>query len=187
MGFDMNLTNHFLIAMPAMADPYFSKSLTFICEHNEHGALGLVVNRPIDLTLKSLFEQVELEIEDPRLGGLPVYFGGPVQMDRGFVLHKPIGEWQSTLSVEGEVGLTTSKDILEALGRGRGPSDILVTLGYAGWAPGQLEHEIQQNGWLTVRAQSSIIFDMPAEERYPAAMQILGIDFANLSEDAGHA
>lgn len=183
----MNLTNHFLIAMPAMADPYFAKTLTFICEHNDQGALGLVVNRPIDLTLKALFEQVELELTNPSLTELPVYFGGPVQMDRGFVLHQPIGEWQSTLAVEGEVGLTTSKDILEALGKGRGPEKVLVTLGYAGWAPGQLEHEISQNGWLTVRALPSIIFEVPAEERYPAAMQMLGVDFANLSEDAGHA
>lgn len=183
----MNLTNHFLIAMPAMADPYFAKTLTFICEHNEQGALGLVVNRPIDLTLQALFEQIELELHDPNLSDLPVYFGGPVQMDRGFVLHQPIGQWQSTLVVEGEVGLTTSKDILDALGKGNGPGKVLVTLGYAGWAPGQLEHEIGQNGWLTVHAKPTVIFEMPAEERYAAAMQMLGVDFASLSQDAGHA
>lgn len=183
----MNLTNHFLIAMPAMADPYFAKTLTFICEHNDQGALGLVVNRPIDLTLQSLFEQVDLELSDPALAGIPVHFGGPVQTDRGFVLHQPIGEWQSTLSVEGEVGLTTSKDILEALGRGRGPSRVLVTLGYAGWAPGQLEHEISQNGWLTVRAKPAVMFDLPAEERLAAAMEMLGVDFGSLSDQAGHA
>ena len=183
----MNLTNHFLIAMPAMADPYFAKTLTFICEHNEQGALGVVINRPIDLTLQTLFEQIELELRSPDLVDLPVYFGGPVQMDRGFVLHQPIGEWQSTLVVEGEVGLTTSKDILDALGKGNGPQKVLVTLGYAGWAPGQLEHEIGQNGWLTVRAKPHVIFEIPAEERYVAAMQMLGVDFASLSEDAGHA
>ncbi len=183
----MNLTNHFLIAMPAMADPYFAKTLTFICEHSEQGALGVVVNRPIDLTLQALFEQVDLKLHDPELVSLPVYFGGPVQMDRGFVLHQPIGEWQSTLRVGDEVGLTTSKDILEALGKGEGPSKVLVTLGYAGWQPGQLEHEISQNGWLTVRSRPSVIFDLPAEERYAAAMQILGVDFASLSEHAGHA
>lgn len=183
----MNLTNHFLIAMPAMADPYFAKTLTFICEHNDQGALGLVVNRPIDLTLQALFEQVDLELNDPSLVNLPVHFGGPVQMDRGFVLHQPIGEWQSTLSVEGEIGLTTSKDILDALGTGRGPERVLVTLGYSGWAPGQLEHEIGQNGWLTVRARPSVMFELPAEERLPAAMEMLGIDFASLSDQAGHA
>jgi putative transcriptional regulator len=183
----MNLTNHFLIAMPAMADPYFAKTLTFICEHNDQGALGLVVNRPIDLTLQALFEQVDLELNDPALVNLPVHFGGPVQMDRGFVLHQPIGAWQSTLSVEGKIGLTTSRDILDALGTGRGPERVLVTLGYAGWAPGQLEHEIGQNGWLTVLARPSVMFELPAEERLPAAMEMLGIDFASLSDQAGHA
>ena len=183
----MNLTNHFLIAMPAMADPYFAKTLTFICEHNDQGALGVVVNRPIDLTLQALFEQVDLELNDPALVNLPVHFGGPVQMDRGFVLHQPIGDWQSTLSVDGEIGLTTSRDILDALGTGRGPERVLVTLGYAGWAPGQLEHEIGQNGWLTVRARASVMFELPPEERLPAAMEMLGIDFASLSDQAGHA
>jgi putative transcriptional regulator len=183
----MNLTNHFLIAMPAMADPYFAKTLTFICEDNDQRALGLVINRPIDLTLQALFEQVDLELNEPSLINLPVHFGGPVQMDRGFVLHQPIGDWQSTLSVEGEIGLTTSRDILDALGTGRGPERVLVTLGYAGWAPGQLEHEIGQNGWLTVRARPSVMFELPAEERLPAAMEMLGIDFASLSDQAGHA
>ncbi|MES2353508.1 MAG: YqgE/AlgH family protein [Pseudomonadota bacterium] len=183
----MNLTNHFLIAMPAMADPYFGKSLTFICEHNDQGALGVVVNRPVDMTLKALFEQIDVGLTDPSLVELPVYFGGPVQMDRGFVLHQPIGEWQSTLVIENTVGLTTSKDILQALGDGHGPDKVLVSLGYAGWAPGQLEHEISQNGWLTVQAQPSVIFDLPSEERYAAAMQMLGVDFASLSEEVGHA
>ncbi|MGH8677587.1 MAG: YqgE/AlgH family protein, partial [Burkholderiales bacterium] len=149
---NVNLTNHFLIAMPNMVDPYFAKSLTFVCEHNEQGALGLVVNRPTEMTLGALFDQVEIPLEDSDLARLPVYFGGPVQVDRGFVLHRPVGGWQSTLSVSGEVGLTTSKDILQALSQGDGPSrgDILVSLGYSGWAPGQLEQELKQNAWLTV-------------------------------------
>jgi putative transcriptional regulator len=183
----VNLTNHFLIAMPNMVDPYFAKSLTYICEHNEQGALGLVVNRPIEMTLSTLFERLSLPLSSERLGGEPVYFGGPVQTDRGFVLHQPIGQWQSTLSVRDSVGLTTSKDVLEAVGQGGGPSKILVTLGYSGWAAGQLENEIRQNAWLTVEAKNGIIFDMPAEERLPAAMQLLGVDFAKLSEEAGHA
>ena len=183
----MNLTNHFLLAMPSMADPYFNKSLTYICEHTEQGALGVVINRPIDLKLKTLFEQIDVKLNDDSLVELPVYFGGPVQTDRGFVLHQPIGHWQSTLVVENEVGLTTSKDILEALANGEGPQNVLVTLGYAGWAPGQLEHEISKNGWLTVRSLPKVIFDIPPEERYAAAMQMLGIDFANLSEQVGHA
>lgn len=183
----INLTHHFLIAMPSMADPYFAKTLTYVCEHNEQGALGLVINRPIDMTLQSLFEQISVTLEPSELRNLPVLFGGPVQMDRGFVLHRPVGGWQSTMPVRDDIGLTTSKDILQAVGRGEGPQRLLVTLGYAGWAPGQLEQEITQNAWLTVAARPDVIFELPAEERLPAAMELLGIDFASLSEDAGHA
>jgi len=170
-----------------MVDPYFAKSLTYICEHNDQGALGVVVNRPIDLSLQALFERINLQLEPHELRDLPVYFGGPVQTDRGFVLHQPIGEWHSTLNVRGSLGLTTSKDILEAVGKGSGPAKMLVTLGYSGWAAGQLEHELGQNAWLTVEAGEQIIFDLPAEEKLPAAMELLGVDFASLSEDAGHA
>jgi putative transcriptional regulator len=183
----VNLTHHFLIAMPSMADPHFAKSLTYICEHNDQGALGLVVNRPIGMTLSSLFEQINIPLGDSALRASPVHFGGPVQIDRGFVLHRPLGSWASTLPIDDDLGLTTSKDILEAVGRGEGPQNVLVTLGYAGWSPGQLENELSQNAWLTVRADVSVIFDMPAEERLPAAMQLLGIDFSRLSDDVGHA
>ena len=183
----INLTHHFLIAMPSMADPYFARSLTYLCEHNEQGALGVVVNRPIDMTLQALFERLALTLNDHELADAPIYFGGPVQTDRGFVLHSPAGNWQSTLRVGDAVGLTTSKDILEAVGRGDGPRRMLVTLGYAGWSPGQLEHELSQNAWLTVEAQDAILFDIPAEERLPAAMELLGIDYARLADDAGHA
>jgi putative transcriptional regulator len=189
----IDLTHHFLIAMPNMADPYFSRSLTYICEHNDQGALGLVINRPIDMTLQALFERLSLTLRDGEYKDAPIVFGGPVQTDRGFVLHAPAGNWQQTLRV-GEAsglttanGLTTSKDILEAVGRGEGPARMLVTLGYAGWSPGQLEHELSQNAWLTVEAQDGIIFDTPAEERLPAAMELLGIDFATLQDEAGHA
>jgi putative transcriptional regulator len=184
---NVNLTGHFLIAMPSMADPHFAKSLTFICEHNDQGALGLVVNRPIDMTLQSLFEQLGIEQTEHSMDSLPVHFGGPVQTDRGFVLHEPVGRWQSTLAVNGNVGLTTSKDILEAVSKGEGPRNLLVTLGYAGWAPGQLEHELRQNAWLTVAAQTQILFGMPFEDRLAAAMELLGVDFAKLSDAAGHA
>jgi len=183
----VNLTGHFLIAMPNMADPYFSRSLTYVCEHNQQGALGLVVNRPIDLTLAALLKQVSIPCTQPILEHVPVHFGGPVQVDRGFVLHHPVGEWQSTLSVNGDIGLTTSKDILLAVGRGEGPRKLFVTLGYAGWAPGQLENELSQNAWLTVLASAEVLFDMPTEERLVAAMQLLGVDFARLSDEAGHA
>ena len=183
----MNLAQHFLIAMPAMADPHFARSLTFICEHNDQGALGIVVNRPIEMNLQSLLEQVSIPLESSTLKSVPVHFGGPVQVDRGFVLHTPLGQWQSTLAVSTEIGLTTSKDILQAVARGEGPGKLLVTLGYAGWAPGQLEHELAQNAWLTVQARPDVIFDLPAEGRLPAAMSLLGIDFASLSEQAGHS
>jgi len=186
-----NLTNHFLIAMPSMADPYFAKTLTYICEHNDQGALGIVVNRPIDLTLQALFERLSLNLKNSPLANAPIYFGGPVQTDRGFVLHVPAGDWQSTLKVTGGVrdpiGLTTSKDILEAVGRGEGPSKMLVTLGYSGWSAGQIEHELTQNAWLTVEAKDAIIFDTPSEERLPAAMELLGLDYARLADQAGHA
>ena len=187
----INLTNHFLIAMPNMADPYFSRTLTYVCEHNEHGALGIVVNRPIDMTLQALFERLSLTMKDPARADAPIYFGGPVQTDRGFVLHEPAGDWQATLKVpgasSGTIGLTTSKDILEAVGRGEGPAKLLVSLGYAGWSAGQIEHELKQNAWLTVEAKDAILFDLPADERLPAAMQLLGLDYARLADHAGHA
>jgi len=183
----VNLTHHFLIAMPNMADPHFSKTLTYICEHNEQGALGLVVNRPIDMTLSRLLEQVSIPVAAVKCTAIPIHFGGPVQTDRGFVLHEPLGQWQSTLAINDGIGLTTSKDILEAVARGEGPRQMLVTLGYAGWAPGQLEHELAQNAWLTVAARHDVIFDLPAEERLPAAMDMLGVNYASLSEHAGHA
>jgi putative transcriptional regulator len=187
----VNLTGHFLIAMPSMVDPNFARSLTYVCEHNENGALGLVVNRPTDMSLQTLLERISLSGQLNSLGAVPVYFGGPVQPDRGFVLHKPVGNWQSTLSVGGVIGLTTSRDILEAVGNGGGPSGILVTLGYSGWAPGQLENELGQNAWLTVTSgadsMTGVIFDMPAEQRLPAAMRLLGIDLTSLSDEVGHA
>lgn len=182
-----NLSHHFLIAMPAMTDPYFAKSLTYVCEHNDQGAMGIVVNRPISLTLSELFAQINMPLKPAELEDVLVHFGGPVQTDRGFVLHEPNGAWQSTLHINDRVGLTTSKDILQALGEGRGPHHLLVTLGYAGWSEGQLEQEISQNAWLSVPADERIMFDLPAEKRLPAAMALLGIDYATLSEEAGHA
>jgi putative transcriptional regulator len=183
----VNLTDNFLIAMPALEDPYFSNALVYICEHNENGAMGIIVNRPIDLTLAGLFEKIDIKLEADLLADLPVYFGGPVQLDRGFVLHRPVGLWQSTLVVNSEVGLTSSRDVLASVGSSGLPGEILVTLGYAGWDAGQLENELAQNSWLTVPAQASILFDLPPEERLPAAMQKLGISFTQLSDVAGHA
>jgi putative transcriptional regulator len=188
---NVSLTNHFLIAMPAMADPNFARTLTYICEHNGEGALGIIVNRPIDMNLATLFERVDIPLEGveaiANFAGMPVYFGGPVQTDRGFVLHRPSGEWQSSLKVDEEIALTSSRDILQAMGETGEPREVLVTLGYAGWSAGQLEWELSQNAWLTVAAKPQIIFDLPPEERLAAAMQLLGVDFANLSDTAGHA
>jgi putative transcriptional regulator len=184
---NVNLTDHFLIAMPAMTDPYFAKSLTYVCEHSEQGALGVVINKPIEMTLKMLLDQVGIELEAEEHAEELVHFGGPVQMDRGFVLHQPVGEWMSTLAVNDSVALTTSKDVLEAVGRGQGPYKLLVSLGYAGWAAGQLEQELAQNAWLTVPASAAIIFDLPWEQRLTAAMQLLGVDLASLADGAGHA
>ena len=183
----VNLTDNFLIAMPALEDPYFSNSLVYVCEHNENGALGIIVNRPIDMNLAGLLEKIDIKLEAESLADLPVYFGGPVQLDRGFVLHRPVGKWQSTLAVNGDVGLTSSRDVLASVGSAGLPSEIIVTLGYAGWSAGQLEEEIAQNSWLTVAANPSILFDLPPEERLPAAMQKLGISFSQLSDVAGHA
>ena len=149
--------------------------------------MGIVVNRPISLTLSELFAQINMPLNQNDLEDMPIHFGGPVQTDRGFVLHEPNGQWQSTLHINDKVGLTTSKDILQAVGEGVGPRHLLVTLGYAGWSEGQLEQEISQNAWLSVPADARILFDMPAEERLPAAMALLGIDYATLSEEAGHA
>lgn len=170
-----------------MVDPNFARTLTYICEHNDQGAMGIVVNRPIDMTLGALFAQVEVKLTTADLAARPVYYGGPVRSDRGFVLHAPAGEWSSSLRVSDDLALTTSRDVLEAIGSGGGPTRLLVTLGYAGWAAGQLEHELAQNAWLTVAAQSDILFELPAEQRLSAAMQLLGVDFARLQDVAGHA
>jgi putative transcriptional regulator len=184
---DFNLTHHFLIAMPAMQEGVFAGTLTYICEHNENGALGIVVNRPISLTLGEMFDQVNIPLHQPKLAKMPVHFGGPVQTERGFVLHDTSKNWESTLRINDKLALTTSKDILEAIGAGQGPRNMIITLGYAGWDQGQLEHEITENTWLTVPASERILFDLPAEERLAAAMELLGVSYANLMEDAGHA
>ena len=186
----INLTNQFLIAMPGMGDNTFSGAVVYLCEHTEKGALGLVINKPIDIKLKNLFEKVELPLEIESLADQPVYFGGPVQTERGFVLHDRspgAAPYSSTLSIPGGLEMTTSKDVLEALSNGGGPKRLLVTLGYSGWAAGQLEDELGRNGWLTVDASPEIIFDTPVEQRYARAVSLLGFDPAMLSLQAGHA
>ena len=187
----INLTNQFLIAMPGMAEGAFAGSVVYLCQHTETGALGLVINKPTDIQPKHLFEKVEPSLDTPSLAEQPVYFGGPVQTERGFVLHERVGDepspYSSTLSIPGGLDMTTSKDVLEALSHGAGPKRLLVTLGYSGWAAGQLEDEIGRNGWLTVDATPEIIFDTPVDKRYDRALSLLGIDPMMLSQDAGHA
>jgi putative transcriptional regulator len=189
----INLTNHFLIAMPGLSDELFGRSVVFMCEHSERGALGLVINKPSDFLLPRLFEKVDLSLGREDLAVLPVFQGGPVQTERGFVLHEAIsggdGEsvYASTLSIPGGLEMTTSKDVLEAMSLGAGPRKVFVTLGYASWGQGQLESEITENSWLTVEADTSLIFDAPVEERYERAMALLGLQPWMLSPDAGHA
>jgi putative transcriptional regulator len=181
------LRGHFLVAMPGMTDPRFARSLIYLCEHSDQGAMGIVVNKPTDMTLGTLFERVELANPDNELAGQPVLFGGPVQLDRAFVLHKPAKPWQATMKIANNIALTSSKDILEAVGSETAPRSMLVALGYAGWVPGQLDNEILQNAWLSVPADDEILFDLPYEERLPAALAKLGIGFDRLSDVAGHA
>ena len=187
----IDLTNQFLIAMPGMADGTFDGAVVYLCEHTENGALGLVINKPIDIKLKNLFEKVELKLDRHELGEQPVYFGGPVQTERGFVLHEKRAagsvQYSSTMSVRGGLEMTTSKDVLEAMADGSGPHKVLVTLGYSGWEAGQLEDELGRNGWLTVDADPAVIFDTPIEQRYNRAVGLLGIDPRMLSQEAGHA
>lgn len=180
-----DFSNQFLLAMPGMVEGALAGTVIFVCEHTPRGALGLVINRPTDLTLALLFERIDLTLEIGPVDD-PVFFGGPVQTDRGFVLHAPAGEYTSSIRL-GELALTTSRDVLQAVADGNGPSRMLVTLGYAGWGAGQLESEMAQNAWLSVDAEAHIIFDTPAEERYPAALKLLGIDPVMLAGEAGHA
>jgi putative transcriptional regulator len=187
----IDLTNQFLIAMPGMADETFAGTVVYLCEHTEKGALGLVINKPIDIKLKNLFEKVELSLDREELAEQPVYFGGPVQTERGFVLHEKLGEtasaYSSTMSIPGGLEMTTSKDVLEAMANGAGPKKVLITLGYSGWQAGQLEEELARNGWLTVDADPQVIFDTPIEKRYDRALSLLGFDPRMLSQQVGHA
>ncbi len=185
------LTNQLLVAMPSLADPNFAQTVTLICEHTAKGALGIILNRPLGMALGDVFRQLALEPGDERLREQPVLRGGPVQQDRGFVLHPPAASepepWDSTLKVSPTLHVTTSRDILSSMARGAGPAQAVVALGYAGWDAGQLEDEIRSNAWLTVPVDDSIIFATPFEQRWQAAANLLGIDFGRLSNQAGHA
>ena len=192
----INLTNHFLIAMPGMQDEAFSRSVVYVCEHGERGALGLIINKPSDINLKALFDKVELPLLREDLLNTPVFQGGPMQTEHGFVLHEPIfaladkpdeSIFASTMAIPGGLEMTTSKDVLEALSTGAGPRKVLVTLGYSAWGQGQLESELGENSWLTVGADNAVIFDTPVEQRYDKALLLLGLEAWMLSTEAGHA
>lgn len=181
------LTNQFLIAMPSLADPNFSHTVTYICDHTPQGAMGIILNRPTELTFADLLEQLDIEPADEDIANITVYHGGPVQIERGFVLHQPIGDWDSTLVVTENIGLTMSQDIIEAIAGGVGPNKYHVALGYAGWGDGQLEEEILSNAWLNGPADEVIVFDEPAARRWQAAASALGIELNLMSPDVGHA
>lgn len=173
--------------MPGMLDPNFSSTVTLICEHNAEGALGIVVNRPMNLNLGGLFEQLAVEDADAEASRIPVFDGGPVARERGFVLHNPESRFESSVAVSPDIQLTLSRDILDAIAAGKGPAKSLVALGYAGWQPGQLEAEMLANTWLSVPATPEIVFDVPFSERWMSAARILGVDISRLSPHAGHA
>jgi putative transcriptional regulator len=182
-----NLTNHFLIAMPGLADPNFEKTVTYVCAHNEDGAMGITINRPLDLVLEEVLQQMQLEATTEAIANTVVYQGGPVQIDRGFVLHNPRSGWDSSISISQHIDMTTSRDVLKAIAEGEGPEDCLIALGYSGWGAGQLENEIRQNAWLSGPANSDIIFRTPVHQRWEMAARALGVDLDLISSDVGHA
>lgn len=183
----LDLTNHFLIAMPQMADPNFQQTVTYVCAHGPDGAMGIVINRPLAMPLGEVLSQMNLVPDDERVNGITVFDGGPVQRDRGFILFHPPRQYDSSLRVSKEVALATSRDILEAMCRGEGPDEALVALGYAGWGAGQLEQEMAQNAWLTIPADGDILFHTPHQQRYARAVARIGVDLRDLSTDVGHA
>lgn len=183
----VSLKNHFLIAMPSMADPNFAQTLTYICEHNEHGAMGIVINRPLEVMVGEVLEQLDIEDYAADFDHLPVLCGGPVQLDRGFVLHRDGSQWDASSNIGAGLCITSSRDILQAIAHGAGPEENLIALGYAGWGDGQLDEEMAQNAWLSVQADPDIIFKTPFEQRWQAAASLLGIDLSLLSMETGHA
>ncbi|HEX6929016.1 MAG TPA: YqgE/AlgH family protein [Gammaproteobacteria bacterium] len=182
-----SLANQFLIAMPALDDPNFIRSVTYICEHNAQGAMGIVINRPIDMELGEVLRQLDITTGSSTVDHQPVFIGGPVLPDRGFILHRPPGDWESSLQVTPRIAVTTSRDILNGIAHGYGPRDSLFALGYAGWTAGQLEAEIADNAWLSAPADEHVLFELPVEARWRAAAEIIGVDPALLSGESGHA
>ncbi|RTZ79790.1 MAG: YqgE/AlgH family protein [Gammaproteobacteria bacterium] len=181
------LKDHFLIALPNLQDPNFSRSVTYICEHTDDGTMGIVINRPSALELPDILQHMDIEETDRTPRDLTVFVGGPVQEDRGFLLHSPVKRWKSTLVITDEIAITTSQDILQAIAKGEGPEEVLIALGYAGWGPGQLEQELQQDSWLVAPASKEIIFHTPVEKRWEAAAALTGVDLNLITSTAGHA
>ncbi len=173
--------------MPGCEDPNFSNSVCYVCEHDERGAAAVMVNRPLNLKLADILKQMNIEPEKTRLGDVPVLFGGPVQQERGFVLHRPFGQWHSSFHQGKEISLTTSRDILEAIAKNEGPEEVQISLGYSGWGPGQLEQEVAHNLWLIAPYDEKIVFELPYSERRSAAARLIGVDLATLMGEAGHA
>lgn len=181
------LNNQFLLAMPALGDPNFYRSVTYICQHDADGALGIVINRPMGLTLAEVFQQMSLPDKSAKFAAQPVMEGGPVQRERGFVIHPGGSEWQSSLNVSDRLAVTSSRDVLEAMAAGEGPDKALVALGYAGWGAGQLDMELAANAWLTAPCDEEILFEMTFEQRWTAAAARIGINISDLNLPAGHA
>ncbi|MGO4702718.1 YqgE/AlgH family protein [Dyella sp. 2RAB6] len=182
-----SLAGHFLIAMPSLAEPPFSRGVAFICQHDEDGAVGLLVNQLSEYRLGDVLKQMKLECDDPEVSDLPVLIGGPVQQERGFVLHREEGHWESSYRIDDHWSVTTSRDILIAMAAGNGPRQALMALGYAGWSAGQLEQELKDNSWLTVEASERVVFDTPLEERWSAAAGLVGVNPLQLPGYVGHA
>ena len=182
-----NLTGHFLIAMPSLDDGFFNQAVTYICEHDETGSFGIIINQETAFTLKQIVQEMKIEVDADYDKDQTVFIGGPVDQGRGFILHRPIGDWQSTLKVNDHMALTTSKDIIQAIANNKGPENSVVALGYAGWTAGQLDNEIASNTWLSCPADEQIIFHTPVAERWKAAAKLIGVDLSLLSSDAGHA
>lgn len=188
MGVYTSLRDHFLIAMPTMTDPQFAHSVIYICEHSPEGAMGIVINVPLNIHLGDVLQNMNIKTDDDKVSQTPVLAGGPIQQERGFVIHRGHSEkWESSLALTKNISITTSKDILMAIANHKGPKDMIIALGYAGWDSGQLEHEIAQNTWLCGPADPQVLFDIPAENRWRAAGALLGVDMDCLSTEVGHA
>jgi putative transcriptional regulator len=186
MSGESYLNNQFIIAMPGLVDPLFHHTVTFLCQHTKEGALGIVINRSADMKLGEIFKQMDIPVTSTKAAEMPVFAGGPVQQDRGFVVHTTCGDWDMTLPISEDISLTTSRDVIEAIAVGKGPQQYLIALGYAGWSEGQLEKEILSNSWLNTPYAKKILFETPVNQRWNAAASQIGVDINQLTTSAGH-